>query len=295
MVFKTLTISGVLLDEKQLLKHIEELANNHNIKMFSDKNTYPIYQLNQNYQFILETYQILNEHVKMGIKIHSAGEWILDNFYIIEELVKTIRKELSLKKYCRMIGISTSPYEGFARSYLLAEEITSYTDCRLDSEIIYKCLESYQKNKMLSIDEIENFGIFLKIAIINKIRNICEKIYSSEIQRLKAESIIERIIENKKPDEQKFVTHFKNYNNFEDELKYPFIEYMSYKLKKYGKEANAYQEILEEEVSKLGISTFDVVQKEHLSIANLKMTIGNCIKSLRNVSRINFGELLRRN
>jgi len=292
MVFKTLNISGALLDEKQLLKHIEDVANNQNIKMFSNKDTYPIYSLNQNYKFILETYQILNEHVKLGIKIHSAGEWILDNFYIIEETVKAIRKELKYSKYHKMIGISAGPYDGFARSYLLAEEITSYTDCRLDSEIIYKSLETYQKNKMLSIDELENFGVFLKISIINKIKNICEKIYSSEIQRFRAESIILRNIENKNFNEQKFTSKFKIYNNFENELKYPFIEYMSYKLKKYGKDANPYQEVLEEEVSKLGLSCFEVVQKEHLYIANLKMTAGNCFKSLREVSRINFGELL---
>ena len=100
MVIKTLNISGVLLDEKQLLNHIENIANSYNIKMFSDKDTYPIYSLNQNYKFILETYQILNEHLKLGIKIHSAGEWILDNFYIIEELVKTIRKETKTRRLC---------------------------------------------------------------------------------------------------------------------------------------------------------------------------------------------------
>lgn len=292
MVFKTLNISGALLDEKQLLEHIEKIANNHSIKMFSDKDTYPIYSLNSNYIFILETYKLLNEHIKLGIKLHSAGEWILDNFYIIEEIVKTIKKELTLKKYRKMIGISSGQYNGFARIYLLAEEIVSYTDCKLNSNIIYKCLEAYQKNKLLSIDEIENFGIFLKISIINKIRNICEKIYSSEIQRFKAESIIERVIENKSQSEQKFSNSFKTYNNFEDELKYPFIEYMCYKLKKYGKSGTSYQEILEEEVSKLGLSCFDVVQKEHLYIANLKITVGNCIKSLRDISRINFGELL---
>ena len=292
MVFKTLNISGALLDEKQLLEHIEKIANNHSIKMFSDKDTYPIYSLNSNYIFILETYKLLNEHIKLGIKLHSAGEWILDNFYIIEEIAKTIKKELSLKKYRKMIGISSGQYSGFARIYLLAEEIVSYTDCKLNSNIIYKCLEAYQKNKLLSIDEIENFGIFLKISIINKIKNICEKIYSSEIQRFKAESIIERVVENKNQNEQKFTNSFKTYNNFEDELKYPFIEYMCYKLKKYGKAGAEYQEILEEEVSKLGLSCFDVIQKEHLYIANLKITVGNCIKSLRDISRINFGELL---
>lgn len=107
MFFKTLNIAGVLLDKSQLYAHMKKIASDHNIKIYSDKNTYPIYSLNENYKFILETYELLNQHIKLGIKIHSAGEWILDNFYIIEEVVKTIRKELTLKKYKKMIGIAS--------------------------------------------------------------------------------------------------------------------------------------------------------------------------------------------
>lgn len=291
MIFKTLNISGVLLDRGQLIKHMENIAVEHNIKINSDKNTYPIYDLNQKYRFILETYRILNEHIKLGIKIHSAGEWILDNFYIIEEVVKTVKKELDLKKYCKMAGLATGKYEGFSRCYVLASEIVSYTDCKLDTDVIYTCLEAYQKNKMLSIEEIANIGTFLKIAIINHISDICEKIYSSQVQRFRVEEIIEKTIEKKKVQERIFVSNFNNINN-DNELKYPFIEYMSYRLKKYGKFANSYQEILEEAVSKLGVTVQEVIQKEHLYIANLKITMGNCIKSLRDISRINFNELL---
>lgn len=107
MLYKTLNISGVLLDKEQLLKYMEKIASEHNIKIGSNKETYPIPSLIENYNYIFETYNILNEHIKLGIKIHSAGEWILDNFYIIEEMVKSIKKELSLKKYSKMIGISS--------------------------------------------------------------------------------------------------------------------------------------------------------------------------------------------
>ena len=175
-VFKTLSISGTLLDKEQLLNYMEKIAASHEININSDKITYPIPELNKRYQFILETYRLLNEHIKLGIKIHSAGEWILDNFYIIEENMKVIRKEINLKKYQKMIGLSSGKYEGFARSYVLASEIVAYTDCRINRETIYMCLEAYQQNKMLSNEEITNFGVFLKIAVINHIADICEKI-----------------------------------------------------------------------------------------------------------------------
>ena len=292
MVYKSLNISGVLLDKNQLLKYMEKIAAEHTIKITSNKNTYPIPSLNENYQFIFETYKLLNEHIKLGIKIHSAGEWILDNFYIIEEMVKSIKKELTIKKYSKMIGIASGKYEGFARSYVLAGEIVSFSDCRIDSDIIYSCLEAYQNYKMLSIEEIANFGVFLKIAIINHIKEVCERIFSSQIQRFKVEEIIERLVEKKDVKERVFINRINYNSSFENELKYPFIEYMSYRLKKYGKLASSYQDILESEVLKMGLTVNEVVQKEHLYIATLKITVGNCIKSLKDISRIDFTELL---
>lgn len=288
---KTLNIRGALLDKNQLSKYIEKIASEHNVKNNSNKKTYPIYNLKENYKFILETYNILNKHMKLGIKIHSAGEWILDNFYVIEETVKLIEKEMPLRKYVKMPGISNGRYEGFARAYVLAEEIVAFSDCNIDREILDMSLNSYQRRKKLTMEEICNIGVFVKISIISHIRDLCEKIYSSQIQKYKAESIIERIIEQKSTKEQKYnyTSSMKKFT--ENQPKYAFIEYMSYKLKKYGKKTIIYQEILEKEVQKSGVTISEVIQKEHSFIANVKITMGNCITSIKSVNRINFSEL----
>ena len=207
--YQELHISGVLLDKNQLSNYMEKLASSHNIRNNSSKETYPIPMLKNDYERILETYRLLNKHMKLGIKIHSAGEWLLDNFYVIEEIVKGIQKELSLSKYKNMIGLTNGKYEGFARSYVLASEIVAYTECKIDSETIDLVLKAYQKKKLLSMEEIWNIGIFLKIALIRQIREICEKIYSSQMQKFKAESIIERIIENIEEKNRVFVSNNK--------------------------------------------------------------------------------------
>ncbi len=290
--YKKLNIRGTLLDRNQLAKHIEKTASEHITKSFSSKDTYPIPNLIEDYKFILETYNLLTRHLKLGIKIHSAGEWILDNFYVIEETVKVIQKELPLKKYRKMIGLSNDRYLGFARSYVLAEEIVSFSDCKIDRELIDIALHAYQRKKLLSMDELCNIGVFLKISIISHIRELCEKIYSSQIQKYKAESIIERLVENRSYNNLKFINQKNRYIKVSEErFKYPFIEYMSYKLKKYGKKAVGYQEVLEKEVQKLGLTIPEVIQKEHFHIANIKITMGNCITSIREINRVDFSEL----
>ena len=148
---RSLNIRGTLLDRNQLSGYLEKIAAEHNIRSSSSKDTYPVSNVKEDFRFILETYKLLDKHIKLGIKIHSAGEWLLDNFYIIEETVKSIEKEMPLKKYKSMIGLSNGRFQGFARSYVLAEEIVAYTDGKIDREIIDLSLRAYQKKKFLTI------------------------------------------------------------------------------------------------------------------------------------------------
>ena len=88
------------------------------------------------------------------------------------------------------------------------------------------------------MDEIWNIGIFLQIAIIENIRQICEIIYISQIEKFKVESIIERLVN--KDTNGKFRGLKIKKINISAETKYPFIEYMSYKLKLNGKMTEKY-------------------------------------------------------
>ena len=83
--YKYLNIKGTILDNYQLQNYMEKIAINYDVKGQSKKNTYPIPRLKDNFKFIEKTYELLNESIKNGVEIHPAGEWLLDNFYIIEE------------------------------------------------------------------------------------------------------------------------------------------------------------------------------------------------------------------
>ena len=294
--YKVLNISGALLDKNQLEKYLEKVATNHNLKLKSEKQTYPIPRMLENYQIIKQVYNLLNQHLKLGINIHPAGEWLLDNFYIIEETIKSIQKELPLKKYVNFLGLQNGYNKGFARIYVLAAEIVAYTDNKIQKEDLEKYLEAYQTKKTLSMDEIWNIGIFLEIAIIEKIREICEKIYVSQLQKYKVENIVERLVEKKDRNQLIFKTRniLKIDNNIFKDMKYPFIEYMSYVLKRYGKKANSYLKVLEEEVEKTGTTVSEVIKKEHFDIAVRKVSIGNSIISLKSILRINFLEIFEK-
>ena len=199
-----LNIKGVTLDKEQLQAYMQKIATNYEVDKYSSIGTYPKYRVNENFKFIIKTQKILNEHLKKNIPIYPAGEWLLDNFYIIEEIVKNINNELNERKYKNLPCISNGMYKGFARIYVLATEIVAYTDNKIDEETLELCLTSYEKKKTLSMEEMWNLPLFIYIALIENIRAVCEKIYVSQMQKYKVEEMVERLVQKKTADKQEF-------------------------------------------------------------------------------------------
>ena len=288
---KSLKIKGTLLDYHQLEKYMEKIASDHVLQEYSEKNTYPVPVVLDHFSYITKVYRLLNEHVKLGIAIHPAGEWLLDNYYIIEEIVKVIQKDLSLKKYQNFLGLSNGENKGYARIYVLASEMIAYTENHITQENLLLMLQAYQKKKTLSMEEIWNIGIFLQISLIAQIKEVCEKIYSSQLQKYKVENMVERYIEGIPKEKAVFKIEGKMPNLGFGEMKYPFIEYMSYRLKKIGRKAYGYLDALEEQVDKMGTTISEVIKKEHFDIALRKISIGNSITSMKELARTNFLEI----
>ena len=287
-------LNGIVLDKNQLQKYLENMASEHILCSKSNKSTYPIPRLKENYEFITKTYELLSLNLKSEIQIHPAGEWLLDNYYTIEETVKSVIKDLSLKKYINFVGISNGEYRGYARIYCLASEIVLYTDGKIELESVKEYLKSYQNKKTLNMEEIWDINLFFKIALIEKIRRICESIYSAQIQKLKVESLVERFLEKKSKDKQQFKIIYDTKNIDIGGNRYQFIEYLSFKLKKYGRQGIAYINILEDEVRKQGLTVDEVIKKEHYDIALKKVSMGNAITSLHELQRMNFVKIFEK-
>ena len=294
--YRQLWVEGALLNKQELYSYLEKTSASHVISSKSDRNTYPIPRMMENYMVIKEVYNLLNEHVKNKVQIHPAGEWLLDNYYAIEEVVKSIEKEMTIKKYKKFVGISKGKYQGFARIYVLASQIVNYTENKINREVLEESLKAYQTKKNLSMDEIWNIGIFMQIAIIENIRQIAENIYISQYEKIRVESITERLVERKPKKERKFNTYkgSKNIKIKMYDIKYPFVEYLSYKLKKYGKKTENFLNILEEEVEKTGTSVSEITKREHFEIAINKISIGNAITYIKKLQRINFLEIFEK-
>ena len=266
--------------------YAKKLAIDHRVSKKSNSKTFPIYKLREDFKYIGKTYDVLNESVSNGVSIPPSGEWILDNYYLIEEQVNTIQKEISLSQYKKLPSVN-----GISRIYIIAKALVYKTDAIITEENVENFICAYQTKKSLSMDELWLFPVMLKISVIEYIKELCEKIISTQLQKFKVESLIERLVKNKPINEQRFHRYSSTVVSSEANA---YVEHLVFCLKKLGKDGLDYINILEEEIKKVGTTYGDVIRVEHYDSAVRRVSMGNCITSVRHISRFNWITIFER-
>lgn len=205
----------------------KKLAINHNVIKSSNKKTYPLNSLKEDYEVISKAFDILTESVTKNVSIQPAGEWLLDNFYVIEEQYNSILNDLKIREYTKLPSV-----EGEARIYLIAKELVKFTDGNINEDIIESFINAYSSKRALTMDEIWKLPLMIRIALIKHIKEVSDKIIKSQLEKFKVESILERLVTNKEVSAQKF-REYRNVNLNGEILSY--VEYMIYSLKKFRK------------------------------------------------------------
>src|SRR5438045_2779249 len=82
-----------LFSVDQLESHARNLADWHRLASGRAPDRL-IARLDDNQNVLVATYELVSEAVKQSRRIAPAAEWLLDNFYLIEEQVRIARRHL---------------------------------------------------------------------------------------------------------------------------------------------------------------------------------------------------------
>ena len=250
----------------------------------------------RDYKIISKTYKILVKTFDMKIQMHSAGQWILDNMYIIEEQYNDIIENKRVLKNKKLPVIRTHDSQKCVAIFYLAYELVENNTGYVDKNIIYNCLREHQKLTYLSSEELDLFVLMIKIALLKFIARIALNITNSQMKKLEVENLLN---DNNGLDVSKDFNFFKGIgkdSKLSDLSKIKntntaFVEYLSYRLKDMGVEGEKYYNKLQEEISKLGFSIEEAIVKEHMEIAKTTDYIGRAISSFKVLQGLNFREI----
>ncbi|HRN56060.1 MAG TPA: hypothetical protein PLL71_06395 [Agriterribacter sp.] len=132
-----------LFSMQQMEHHARDLAARH-ILTRAEPSEKMLKRLGENESLLMDIYSLLTESVKSNIRIAPAAEWLLDNFYLIEEQVNTGKKHLP-KGYSKGLPqLANGASKGLPRVYDIVVELISHSDGRVDTESLSGFINAYQ-------------------------------------------------------------------------------------------------------------------------------------------------------
>lgn len=254
----------------------------------------------QNYKIILETYKVLEKTYEMKLPSHSAGQWILDNMYIIEQQYNDVLESKKSLKHMKLPVIRTSEGSKYISIYYLAYELVEQNTGYIDQNIIKKCLIEHQKTSYLTSEELELFILMLKIGLLKFIARVALNICHAQNQKLIVEDILKQDkfnISNLSDDVSREFVAFRNFKTYileESKIKNAntaFVEYMAYRLKELGRKGDKYYDMLKTESEKIGFTIDEAIIKEHMEVAKTTDYMSRAILSYKQILGINFREI----
>ena len=164
-----------LLSVDQLRQHARTIASSHEIdKRFGPDRLLP--RLAENEVALLHAYEAVSDAVKQDVRIAPAADWLLDNFHLIEEQIRTARRHLPRTYSGELPRLAIGPLAGYPRVYAIALELISHGDGRVDAESLSGFVASYQAITTLKLGELWAIPTMLRLALLENLRRIAIRI-----------------------------------------------------------------------------------------------------------------------
>ncbi|MEN6463702.1 MAG: cyclic beta 1-2 glucan synthetase, partial [Syntrophaceae bacterium] len=238
-------------------------------------------RLGENEGVLQEVYDLLTAAVKENRRITPAGEWLLDNYYIIEEQIRTARIHLP-KGFSRGLPrLKKGPSKGLPRVYDIALETISHGDGRVDLEGLGSFVSAYQTVTELNLGELWAIPIMLRLALIENLRRIAASIAADRIDRNHADYWADRISETAERNPKDLILVIADMARSKPPMVSSFVAEFTRRLKGQGPALALPLTWIEQQLSDSSLTIEQLVQSENQQQAADQLSISNSIGSLR--------------
>ncbi|MFZ3171371.1 MAG: glucoamylase family protein [Carboxydocellales bacterium] len=284
-------MNNCLLGPEDIEKYAVEIAKGH---IVGGKTRFPrwlVTRLSSNYHNILAVYTNINRELDGGLTLSPTAEWLLDNFYIIEEQVKDIKQNACKKYSFQLPLLKHDQMKNFPRIYALSLELVTHTDGSIDEKALVNFTRAYQSQQSLTMGELWVMSTMLSIALIERISQICRELTAYYQQRHQAEYLADLLIcavEKSEIEVQRLLQE-QSCNKACDSP--AFLGFLIQKLRKQGSRTANLIGYFDGQRAEQQTSLEELINLEHQLQAARQVSIGNSITSLRLITTMDWSEI----
>jgi cellobiose phosphorylase len=254
-----------------------------------------LWRLSENETVLTDAVNLLTETVRASRRITPAGEWLLDNFYLIEEQIRLAKRHLPAGYSRELPRLLNGTSAGLPRVYELALETISHGDGRIDPNTLGRFVSSYQAVTPLKLGELWAIPIMLRLALIENLRRVAARISASKRDRERADGWADQMIKVAEADPKSLILVIADMARSDPPMVSSFVAELARRLQGHSTALALPLTWIEHRLAESSLTIELLVQSETQQQAADQVSISNSIGSLRFLGAIDWQAFVESN
>ncbi|TVR47756.1 MAG: cyclic beta 1-2 glucan synthetase, partial [Puniceicoccaceae bacterium] len=246
-------------------------------------------RLAENEKALTEAYHLVSKSESR--QVTPDGEWLLDNFYLIEQQIHASRLHLPKTYSSELPRLLNGPQAGFPRVYSIALELIAHSEGHVDMESVSRFVAAYQTVNPLKLGELWAVPIMLRLGLIESLRRVSEHIARRRQDRNLASVWADRLI-NAGEKETRILYVLAEMAESSPPFSNHFVEEFSSRMQGQGPELATVQSWLQHRLSSEGLTREQLQRVENQIQAADQVLIGHSIGSLRSLGAMDWKQFV---
>ena len=248
-------------------------------------------RLGENEQ-ILRAYNRGTQAVDQTRRVTHAAEWLLDNFYLIEEQIQMARRHLPRGYSRELPRLRGGDSAGLPRVYDLVLELISHVDAQIDAEPLRAFIAAYQTVCPLKLGELWAIPIMLRLALIENLRRVTSRLMIARHERDLADLWVERLQEMAGKNPAHLVVVVAEMAQSTLPLSSAFVAEFTQRLSRQSPAMHLARTWLEQSLTAQGLYIDQLVHLESQNQAADQVSVSHTITSLRFLGAMDWREFV---
>jgi len=279
-----------LFSVEQLARHARALAADHQLVTQQSPNRL-LARLGVNEQR-LRAFNRSTLAVVQSRRVTPAAEWLLDNFYLVEEQIQMTRRHLPRGYSKELPRLLNGPSAGLPRVYDIVLELISHVDAQIDAGPLSAFVASYQTVRSLKLGELWAIPIMLRLGLIENLQRITNRLTIARDDRDLADSWVDRLQDMAEKNPSHLVVVVADMAESDLPLSSSFVAEFCQRLSRQSPVLHLARSWLEQRLVEQGLSIELLVQQESQNQAADQVSVSHSISSLRFLSAMNWKEFV---
>jgi cyclic beta-1,2-glucan synthetase len=247
---------------------------------------YLLKRLDDNEKVLTRSCLILSNGEKASIT--PAGEWLLDNFYLIEEQIRLVRQLLP-KNFGKGLPSLGAPHF-CPRIYDIATEVVSHSDGLLDVTTLTRFFTTYQSVKPLTLGELWAFPGMLRLALIENLRRVSIEVANAQQERNLADYWVNKLQDSAENDPSGQIIIIADMARTNPPRTSAFVAELVRRLQGHGSMLALPLTWVEQRLSEVGLTQREVIDKFNQQLAANQLSVSNSIMGLRQLTEMDWAD-----